>query len=120
MVVGYDIDLLAFWKYFSENNEARIGYTVVTDNHGVCLLHPEPEYIGQKLDNYFESVPIYKILNNQNSAPGNFQKDETTSEYLNLEVRRYFDKFTVGNTSLIVIESFPLDMILKRKNRANP
>ena len=115
LVAGYDIDLLAFWKYFSENNEARIGYTVVTDNRGVCLLHPEKEYIGQKLDNYFESIPIYNILNNQVSAPGSFQKDETTSEYLNLEVRRYFDKFTVGNTSLIIIESFPLDMILKEK-----
>ncbi len=115
LVVGYDIDLLAFWKNFSENNVARIGYTVVTDSHGICLLHPETKFIGKKLNRYFNNVSIQNILNNENTSPGILLKDETTSQYLNLEVRRYFDKIVVGNNSLIVIESFPLDMVLKEK-----
>ena len=115
LVVGYDIDLLAFWNYFSENNIARIGYTVVTNDKGVCLLHPETKYIGKKLDTYFTAFsPDDVLVNNSTST---ILQDEANSEYLSLEVRRYFDKIKIGNTSLIVIESFPLNIILKERTQ---
>ena len=116
-VVGYDIDLIAFWNYFSENNEARIGYTVVTTDTGICLLHPDPEYIGTKLDSYFTRVSTKDIVNPALHSGKSLFTDEATSEYLNLDVRRYFDKVQVGNSSLIVIESFPLDLILKERTQ---
>ncbi|MBW2961732.1 histidine kinase [Mesonia aestuariivivens] len=115
LIVGYDIDLLAFWKYISENNVGRMGYTVVTNEKGICLLHPEIKYIGKKLDTYFTSISPQDILiKDTNSA---ILKDEATSEYLKLDVRRYFEKIKVGSTSLIIIESFPLDIILKEKTQ---
>ena len=115
LVVGYDIDLLAFWKYFSENNMARISYTVVTNDKGICLLHPENKYIGKKLDTYFKSVSPKDILT---KAPNStVYQDVTTSEYLGLDVRRYFDTVKVGNTSFIVIESFPMGFLLKERTQ---
>ncbi len=114
IVFGYDIDLLAFWKYYSENNEARIAYTVVTNKEGICLLHPEQKYIGKKLDSYFSEVPLKTILKNNSDPHGYVLKDEATSEYLNLEVRRYFDKIKVGTSSVIIIENIPIDLILNQ------
>lgn len=116
-VVGNDIDLLAFWNYFSESNEARIGYTVVTTGTGICLLHPEPKYIGTRLDSYFTRVSLNAVLNHSEHSDTKLLTDEAKSEYLNLDVKRYFDKVVVGNSSLLVIESFPLAIILKERTQ---
>ena len=116
-VVGYDLDLLAFWNYFSETNEARIGYTVVTTDTGICILHPDPKFIGKKLDSYFTKVSTKEVLNPTFPSNNTPLTDEATSEYLNLKVKRYFDKVQVGNSSLIIIESFPLDLILNERTQ---
>lgn len=120
IVVGYDINLLEFWAYFSETSTARGGYTVVTNEDGICILHPEIEFIGRKLDGFFQSVSIDAILHHENkfghsslANSKNILKDKAISEFLGLEVLRYYDKIKVGDSSLILIESFPIDINLK-------
>lgn len=112
VVVGYDINLIKFWNYFSENYQGEGGYTVLTDKEGFCLLHPEPKYIGNKIDNFFIEISLNTILNNSNQN-GELVQTKVTSEYLNLEVLRYFKEVKIGNDSLILIVSFPVDIYLK-------
>jgi hypothetical protein len=81
IVVGYDIDLLDFWKYFSEKYKGDSGYTVVTNQEGVCILHPEPEFIGKRLNGFFGSVSIDDVLSSKNPAslkPWLFRSDRAT------------------------------------------
>lgn len=121
IVVGYDIDLLEFWKYFSEKYKGDSGYTVVTNQEGVCILHPEPEFIGKRLNGFFGSVSIDDVLSSENpllrkpieSASGDVLKDTATSEFLGLEVVRYFDQIKIGKSPLIIVESFPVEINLK-------
>ncbi|WZL89376.1 histidine kinase [Salinimicrobium sp. 3283s] len=121
IVVGYDIDLLNFWKYFSEKYKGDSGYTVVTNQEGVCLLHPEPEFIGKRLDGFFGAVSIDDVLSSKDpsfrksieSASGDVLKDTATSEFLGLEVVRYFDQINIGKSALIIVESFPVEINLK-------
>ncbi|GGF72298.1 histidine kinase [Wenyingzhuangia marina] len=120
-VVGYDVDLLAFWEYFSEMYRGDGGYTVVTNKDGICILHPEPNYIGTKLTRYFKNISIDKVLQSSIKINGYYVLDNTnslktkaTSEFLGLEVLRYFDTVKVGENSLIVIVSFPLDIHLDK------
>lgn len=112
VVVGYDINLIKFWNYFSENYQGEGGYTVLTNIDGVCLLHPEPEYIGKEISSFFSEISLNEVLNNSNQNVDLVQT-KVTSEYLNLEVLRYFKEVTIGNNSLILIVSFPVDIYLK-------
>lgn len=116
IVVGYDINLLDFWEYFSETSKGGSGYTVVTNSDGVCILHPEVAFIGHKLDGFFATVSINDIIKHENKSedsPQNILKDKATSQFLGLEVLRYFDEIKIGNNSLILIESYPIDINLK-------
>lgn len=120
IVVGYDISLVDFWAYFSETSKSGSGYTVVTNKDGICILHPEKENIGHKQDGFFESISIAEVLqqdsNHRNFSlknPENILKDTAVSKFLDLEVLRYYDKVTIGKESLILIESFPVDIKLK-------
>jgi len=119
IISGYDVDLLSFWNYFSENYKGDGGYTVVTNNKGICLLHPETSFVGTKLNSFFIDVSINNVLQksiveNENYEISNDQliKDKATSEYLGLEVLRYFNAFKVGDSSLILIVNFPVDIYL--------
>ncbi|SDW73619.1 Histidine kinase [Lutibacter oricola] len=119
VVTGYDINLLSFWKYFSENYKGEGGYTVLTDTKGICVLHPETDFIGKPLNSFFENISINKVLNN-NLGRTNFGvnqkeliKDKVTSEFLGLEVLRYYNSVKVGKSYIILIVSFPVDIYLK-------
>ncbi|WP_042499393.1 sensor histidine kinase [Algibacter lectus] len=122
---GYDVDLIAFWTYFSETYKGDGGYTVVTNKDGVCVLHPpDTKYIGKKIDMYFDTISIETILKSSLKINGyyvpenvNSLKDKATSEFLGLEVLRYYDTIKTGDTPLIVIVSFPIDIHLKETTK---
>jgi len=121
---GYDVDLIAFWSYFSETYKGGAGYTVVTNKEGVCMLHPDKKYIGKKITTYFSTITIEQILKSSLKVNGyyvpdnmNSLKDKAMSEFLDLEVLRYFDTIKIGNTPLIVIVNFPLDIHLKETTK---
>jgi sensor histidine kinase YesM len=120
VVIGYDIDLLHFWKRYSEMYKGEGGYTVVTNAKGICILHPETKHIGSPLNHFFESVSISKVLQNSASINGfyapndkNLLKERTISFFLGLEVLRYYDAVKVGRATLVVIVSYPVDIYLK-------
>lgn len=121
---GYDVDLIAFWNYFSETYKGDGGYTVVTNKDGVCLLHPDTKYIGKKIDTYFDTISIQTILKSSLKINGyyvpenvNALKDRAASEFLGLEVLRYYDTIKIGKTPLIVVVSFPLDIHLEETTK---
>ncbi|WP_165730715.1 sensor histidine kinase [Polaribacter sp. 20A6] len=121
---GYDVDLISFWRYFSETYKGDGGYTVVTNKDGICMLHPDTAYIGKKIDTYFSTISIEQILNSSLKINGyyvpnniNSLKDKAISEFLDLEVLRYFDTIKIGNTPLIVVVSFPVDIHLKETTK---
>lgn len=120
IIAGYDIDLLIFWKYFSETYLGEGGYTVLTDSNGVCILHPETQFIGDKLPNFFNEVSIENILKNTEELEGYYVpknddliKRKVTSEYLGLEVLRYYKAVKFNNSTFILIVSIPVDIYLK-------
>lgn len=119
-IIGFDIDLYRFWDYYSEHYKGEGGYTVVANAEGVCLLHPETQYIGKKLDGFFHSFSVAQVLRNSTFVNGYFSPNETNllkekaiSSYLGLEVLRYYDTVKVGRSSLIIIVSYPIDIYLK-------
>ena len=120
IITGYVINLISFWKYFSEDYKGEGGYAVVTNSEGVCLLHPETKFIGVKLNSFFKNVDIEDVLQKKETTndyytPNNSNniKIKTTSSFLGLEVLRYYNTVKVGESSLIVIVSFPVDIYLK-------
>ena len=120
IIAGYDVDLLKFWKYFSETYKGEGGYTVLTDANGVCILHPETQFIGEKLPSFFSEISVEKILKNTEElkvyyVPENEDliKTKVTSEYLGLEVLRYFKAVKYNNSTFILIVSIPVDIYLK-------
>jgi sensor histidine kinase YesM len=122
--IGYDVDLISFWSYFSETYRGDGGYTVVTNKDGICMLHPDTKYIGRKIEMYFKEVSIERILKSSLKINGyyvsdniNSLKDKAISEYLGLEVLRYYDTIKIDNTSLIVVISFPVDIHLKETTK---
>lgn len=120
VVLGYDVDLLRFWKYYSEMYQGEGGYTVVTNAKGICILHPETQYIGNPLPDFFRTISIANVIKNSRSVNGyrvsNNKKlfnEKAISTYLGLEVLRYYDAVKVGKTSLVVVVSYPVDAYLK-------
>ncbi|MDO6803255.1 histidine kinase [Wenyingzhuangia sp. 1_MG-2023] len=120
VAVGYDVDLLAFWEIFSEKYKGDGGYTVVANKEGICMLHPETKYIGKKLEGYFDEISIKKVLQNSIKINGyyvpnytNVLKEKALSEFIGLEVLRYYDTVKIGETPFIVVVSFPVDIHLK-------
>ncbi|SIQ02383.1 sensor histidine kinase [Maribacter ulvicola] len=125
VVYGYDVDLLRFWKYFSEKYKGDGGYTVVTNKEGVCMLHPETSYIGKKIDGYFNTISLDKVLESTVEINGyyvpknhNILKTKAVSEFLDLEVLRYYDTIKINHTPLIVVVNFPLDIHLKETTQS--
>jgi len=121
---GYDIDLISFWSYFSENYKGDGGYTVVANKDGICMLHPDTKYIGKKIDMYFNTISIEQVLKSSLKINGYFVpdkvnslKDKAISEFLGLEVLRYFDTIKTVNSPLIVIINFPIDIHLKETTK---
>ncbi|MCL7764023.1 histidine kinase [Polaribacter sp. Z014] len=121
---GYDVDLISFWSYFSETYKGDGGYTVVTNKDGICMLHPDTKYIGKKIESYFSTISIKKILNSSLKINGYFVpnninslKDKAISEFLGLEVLRYYDTIKIGNIPLIVVVSFPVGIHLKETTK---
>jgi sensor histidine kinase YesM len=119
-IIGYDIDLLHFWKYYSEMYKGDGGYTVVTNARGICMLHPENKYIGNPLPNFFKTFSMAKVLKNSVNINSYYQPDDKNllkeraiSTFLGLEVLRYYDTVKIGRSSLVVIVSFPVDIYLK-------
>jgi len=122
---GYDVDLLKFWEYFSEKYKGDGGYTVVTNKDGICILHPDTKYIGKKLDSYFNAMSIDKVLQSTMKINGyyvprnnNILKTKAVSEFLDLEVLRYYDTIKINNTPLIVVVSFPLEIHLQETTQS--
>lgn len=120
VILGYDVDLLRFWKYYSEMYQGEGGYTVVTNAKGICILHPETQYIGNPLPDFFRTISIANVIKNSRSVNGyrvsNNKKlfnEKAISTYLGLEVLRYYDAVKVGKTSLVVVVSYPVDAYLK-------
>lgn len=120
VVLGYDVDLLRFWKYYSEMYQGEGGYTVVTNAEGICLLHPETKYIGSPLPDFFKTISIANVIKNSTSVHGyrvsndkKLFKEKAISTYLGLEVLRYYDAVEVGKTPLVVVVSYPVDVYLK-------
>ena len=120
IIAGYDVDLLKFWEYFSETYKGEGGYTVLTDANGVCILHPETQFIGEKLPSFFSEISVEKILKNTEELKGYYVpknedliKTKVTSEYLGLEVLRYFKAVKYNNSTFILIVSIPVDIYLK-------
>ena len=121
---GYDVDLISFWSYFSETYKGDGGYTVVTNKDGICMLHPDTKYIGKKIDTYFSTISIKQILSNTLKINGyyvsnnaGYLNDSAISEFLGLEVLRYYDTIKIGNTPLIVVVSFPVDIHLRETTK---
>ncbi|PCH76476.1 MAG: hypothetical protein COB98_06095 [Flavobacteriaceae bacterium] len=119
IVVGYDIDLIKFWKYFSENYTGEGGYLVLTNSDGYCLLHPDVTLIGTKLTRFFKEISVDSILRKPSKTTTSyddiedrFSKIEARSAYLELEVLRYYKSVKCGEFSLILIVSFPVDIYL--------
>jgi len=116
VVFGYDINLLKYWSYFSQKYSGKGGYVILTTDKGVCMLHPEISYVGKKETSFFDKVSISQVVENFNSQQ-NRNKEEikvaVTSEYLNLEVMRYYDVVQVGASKLVLITSFPLNIFIK-------
>ncbi|WP_434037201.1 histidine kinase [Formosa sp. 4Alg 33] len=122
---GYDVDLLNFWEYFSEKYKGDGGYTVVANKDGICILHPDTKYIGKKLHSYFNSISIDKVLQSTIQINGyyvprndNILKTKAVSEFLDLEVLRYYDTIKINNTPLIVVVSFPLEIHLQETTQS--
>ncbi|WBL25735.1 sensor histidine kinase [Zunongwangia sp. HGR-M22] len=103
IIVGYDVDLKAFWKYYSEKYQGRTSYTSVFNKNGICLLHPEVENIGIKIPSYFDSFAISDIFNQPDSE---VLIDNGFSQYLGLDIVRYFDEVIIGDQALIVVANF--------------
>ncbi|MGJ8761100.1 MAG: histidine kinase [Polaribacter sp.] len=121
---GYDVDLISLWSYFSETYKGDGGYTVVANKDGICMLHPDTKYIGKKIDMYFNTISVEQILKSSLKINGyyvpdnvNSLKDKAISEFLGLEVLRYFDTIMTGNSPLIVVISFPIDIHLKETTK---
>jgi sensor histidine kinase YesM len=119
-IIGYDIDLLHFWKYYSEVYKSEGGYTVVTNAKGICVLHPETSYIGNPLPDFFKTLSLTKVLKNSENINSYYQPDDKNllkeraiSTYLGIEVLRYYDAVKIGRSPLVIIESFPVDIYLK-------
>ena len=122
--IGYDIDLTVFWKYFSETYKGDGAYTVVTNKEAICILHPDTSYIGKKIDTYFNTFSIEKILNSSHKINGYYipksidsLKDRATSEYLGLEVLRYYGTIKTGFRPLIIVVNFPIDIHLQETTK---
>ncbi|SDS48899.1 Histidine kinase [Polaribacter sp. KT25b] len=122
---GYDVDLLNFWNYFSEKYKGDGGYTVVTNKDGVCILHPDTTYIGKKLEGYFDTISIEKVLQSTIKINGyyvprnkNILTSKAVSEFLDLEVLRYYQTIKISNTSLITVVSFPVQIHLKETTQS--
>lgn len=122
---GYDVDLLNFWNYFSEKYKGDGGYTVVTNKDGVCILHPDTTYIGKKLEGYFDTISIEKVLQSTIKINGyyvprnkNILTSKAVSEFLDLEVLRYYQTIKISNTPLITVVSFPVQIHLKETTQS--
>ncbi|WBL22728.1 histidine kinase [Zunongwangia sp. HRR-M8] len=103
IIVGYDVDLRAFWKYYSEKYQGRTSYTTVFNSDGICLLHPDVENIGYTVKPYFTSFSIADII----KEPGNnVLKSNGNSQYLGLDIVRYFDEIMIEDHRLIVVANF--------------
>ncbi|WP_281635661.1 sensor histidine kinase [Flavobacterium marginilacus] len=120
VIIGYDIDLLHFWKYYSEVYKGEGGYTVVTNAKGICVLHPDTRYIGNPLPDFFKTFSITKVLKNSENINSYYQphdknilKEKAISAFLGIEVLRYYDAVKIGRNSLVVIVSFPVDIYLR-------
>ncbi|MAG88833.1 MAG: hypothetical protein CMB97_15995 [Flavobacteriaceae bacterium] len=103
VIVGYDVDLKAFWKYYSEKYKERNSYTTVFNKNGICLLHPEVDNIGKKIPSYFDFFAISDILNQSDNE---VLKNNGISQYLGLDIVRYFDQVMIGDQDLIVVANF--------------
>lgn len=115
VVFGYDVNLLNYWGYFSQKYIGKGGYVILTNNEGVCMLHPEIGYIGKYEASFFDKVSLNKIV--ENFEPHDYKKNKqvkvaATSEYLDLEVMRYYDVMQVGSSELILITSFPVNILI--------
>lgn len=119
LVVGYDINLLKYWQYFSQNQSGDGSYSVLTNNKGVCILHPNIEYIGKNVDTFFKQTSLKKVIQNTDSQsdvdvmPSELIKTNVTSEYLSLDVVRYFKVINTGKDDLILMVNFPIDISVK-------
>lgn len=118
VIKGYDINLIKFWKYFSENYSSEGSYSVLTNDKGVCLLHPEPVHIGTKIDHFFDKISTKEILQHKNNKNNHIDNkkplnSKVISEYLKIDVLRYFDVLEIGNAQMILATSFPVDYFLK-------
>ncbi|WP_417785986.1 sensor histidine kinase [Tenacibaculum sp.] len=115
VIFGYNINLLKYWNYFSQKYKGYGGYVIVTDKEGICMLHPDISYIGKYEKSFFNNVsPSSIIKSSKNGIKNNQQiKSTVTSEYLNLEVLRYYNVIQVGNSELVLITSFPLNILIK-------
>ena len=122
VVVGYDVNLIKYWKFFSEYYLGEGGYSVLINNDGVCLLHPEPKYIGKRLD-YFKEVSLQAILAKNSQKNPNYlhlddlYKTKALSEFLNIEVLRYFSVIETEGAPLVLVTSYPIDIIIKEPVR---
>ncbi|MDO5981384.1 sensor histidine kinase [Flavivirga spongiicola] len=111
---SYDIDLLKFWEYYSQKYVPGGSYTVLTTKEGICILHPEVKYIGREIDFFFKGVDRSAILDNINvQNSDNLIKTQLISEYLGLEVLRFYKALNNVDQVLILGESFPVDIKLK-------
>ncbi|MEE4000599.1 histidine kinase [Tenacibaculum sp. FZY0031] len=116
VIYGYNVNLLKYWNYFSQKYKGYGGYVIVTDKEGVCILHPDTSYIGKYEKSFFNNVTPSKIIKSfkVREAKNNQQiKSTVTSEYLNLEVLRYYNVLQVGKSELVLITSFPLNILIK-------
>lgn len=110
VVTGYDINLHKYWKTLSEKETLqRGGYAILVNKEGTCLYHPNLDYIGKKIPSFFYGTSLKDELNNSKNKQG----IKVTSEYLGLEVLRYYKPIKLQNTSLILIVDFPVQISLK-------
>lgn len=116
VVFGYNINLLKYWNYFSQKYSGKGGYVILTTEEGVCMLHPEISYIGRYEASFFDKISSSQIVGKLSKQKNNNTEEikvAVTSEYLNLEVMRYYDVIQIGNSNLILITSFPLNIFIK-------
>jgi sensor histidine kinase YesM len=101
---GYDVDLVALQLYFSTVDQKATNYAFVFDKKGTILYHPEAKFLKQ---NAFKMAHLAAQDTLTASAPENFTKKITLSEYLGVDIVRYTTPLQVKDTNWYIAVNLP-------------
>lgn len=97
---GYDLDLIRVSRLFWDIDVYALSYAYVFNAQGICLWHPEMEYIGKDVFSFSPLVP-------SDTLPDKKEQRVVESEYLNLDVINYVRPLSIKGDSYYVAVNFP-------------